>query len=138
MRHLVSVQRLETLVEVESAGTAGYHAGEPPDPRSRAAALRRGIAVEGRAAQFVRTDFQRFDHVLAMDRSNQQNLIRLATTTEELGKIALLRSFDPRAPEGAEVPDPYYGGERGFEDVLDICTAACEGLLAELRRRHGW
>ena len=133
MRQLLVDEGLQGKVQVASAGTAAYHVGERPDPRSRAAAQRRGIEVDGQAARFKASDFARFDFVLAMDQSNFRNLEGLAKTDADRSKLSLLRDFDPESPSGSEVPDPYYGGERGFDDVLDICSAACRGLLNSIR-----
>jgi len=118
-------------VTLDSAGTGGWHAGEPPDPRARAAAARRGYELVHRARTFVAADFARFDLVLAMDARNLADLQRLASGVAA-PPIALLRGYDPTAPAGAEVPDPYAGGPAGFEDVLDICERACRGLLESL------
>ena len=136
MRHLLIEEGLVERVQVDSAGTAAYHVGEPPDHRARAAAERRGMRVEGQARQFVRKDWERFHYVLAMDQENFSNLER-GVPRSAVSKLSLLRSFDPNAPPGATVPDPYYGGERGFDEVLDLCEAACRGLIAHLRREHG-
>lgn len=135
MQHLLERHGLSTLVSVDSAGTAAYHAGEPPDRRSAAAARRRGIELPGRARQFRAEDFQRFDYVLALDADNHRHLQRLAPA-EASSKLHLLRDFDPEAPPGSSVPDPYYGGDAGFEEVLDLCATACEGLIAELMVAH--
>jgi protein-tyrosine phosphatase len=135
MRHLVREAGLDSAIEVDSAGTAAYHVGESPDERSGAAAARRGIELSGRARQFRRGDFSRFDYVIAMDRENLENLGDLAHGADR-DKLHLLRDFDPEGPKGAGVPDPYYGGSRGFDDVLDIVTAGCRGLLDHLRRTH--
>ncbi len=137
MRHLVARAGLNDMVSVESAGTAAYHAGEPPDRRSRMAARSRGIEVDGRARQFLREDWDKMDYVLALDRNNYDDLRREAPSKRALSKLFLLRSFDSASPEGASVPDPYYGGEDGFEEVLDLCEAACAGLLEHIRREHG-
>lgn len=137
MRSLVARAGLEGLVEVESAGTAGYHAGEPADARAIAAGRARGVELAGRARQFVAEDFARFDLVLAMDRSNLDDLVDLAPDDEARGKVRLLRSFDASSPRGASVPDPYYGGDEGFAEVVDICERACVGLLDHLRSRLG-
>ena len=136
LRHLLEREGLSTRVEVESAGTAAYHAGEPPDRRARAAAARRGIEVSGQARRFRREDWERFDYVLAMDRDNYDDLAELAGA-QHLTRLHLCRSFDAESPEGASVPDPYYGGASGFDEVLDLCEAACAGLIAHLRRQHG-
>jgi len=136
MRHLLREAGLLEVVAVDSAGTAGYHAGELPDARARAAGLRFGVEVAGRARQFKRADFERFDYVLAMDRANYDDLGELATDPSARKKLHLLRSFDPAAPSGASVPDPYYGGDEDFDDVVRICLAACGPLLDKLRRDH--
>ena len=134
MVRVVADAGLGGAVVIDSAGTAAYHLGELPDERSRTAARRRGIELDHRARQFTRTDLDRFDLVIAMDRQNLENLQRLVggRTTPEL---VLLRSFDPTAGPGAEVPDPWAGGEQGFEEVLDQCERACKGLLAHIRER---
>ena len=135
MRHLARESRFD--VAIESAGTGDWHVGEPRDKRSRAVGAARGIPLEGVAQHFTSADFDRFDHVLAMDRANRAELLRLARSDEDRAKVRLLRSFDPRAPHDAEVPDPYYGGARGFDDVFDMCEAACRGLIAHLRTPRG-
>lgn len=137
MRHLVREAGLEAKIGVESAGTAGYHAGDPPDFRACAAGERRGIAVGGCARQFERGDWERFDYVLAMDRTNYEDLLATAPNAEAKKKLHLLRSFDPKSPAGADVPDPYYGSEDGFDLVVNLCLAACRPLLERVRREHG-
>ena len=119
-------------VELDSAGTGGWHVGELSDPRSREAAARRGYELVHRARKFEASDFARFDLILAMDQANLTVLERLARGLADPPRIALLRSFDASAPVGAEVPDPYDGGRAGFEEVLDICERACAGLLETL------
>ena len=137
MRHLVAKAGLGDRIAVESAGTGDWHIGEPRDRRSQAVGRARGIPLSGTAQQFTSDDFDRYDHVIAMDRSNRAELLRLARNDRDKAKVRLLRSFDPTAPEDAEVPDPYYGGPTGFDDVFDICERACRGLLEHLRREHG-
>jgi len=134
MRHLVAERGLAGEIEIESAGTGDWHVGDPADERTRAAAMQRGYRMEGRAQQFRRVFFDRFDYVLAADQNNYRQLEQLAPDAAARRKIRLLRSFDPAAPEGAEIPDPYYGGPDGFEKVLDLCEAACRGLLEHLDR----
>jgi protein-tyrosine phosphatase len=136
MRHLVREAGLEGQIVIDSAGTAGYHTGDAPDARARAAGARRGIEVGGAARQFQRGDFERFDYVIAMDRSNAEDLRELAPNAAAREKIHLLRSFDPLAPPGAHVPDPYYGGDDGFDHVLDLCVAGCRALLERIRHEH--
>ena len=129
MKHLIARHGLSDHVHVESAGTAGYHVGDLPDRRSRLAARARGVALESRARQFTQADFRRFDYVLAMDESNHEHLTSLAPDSAARAKIRLFRAFDPASPPGAPVPDPYHGGPDGFELVLDLCEAACLGLI---------
>ena len=135
MRRLVSEAGLEGELELDSAGTGAWHVGSPPDGRATAAARARGIVLEGRARQVAPTDFQDYDLVLAMDRANQRELRALARDSSEASKVHLLTEFDPSIAEGEEVdvPDPYYGGEDGFEEVLDLVEASCEGLLEQIR-----
>ncbi len=136
MRHLVREAGLERQITIESAGTAGYHSGDAPDRRARAAGEKRGIPIDGAARQFVRGDWQRFDYVLAMDRANHDDLTETAPDATALRKLHLLRSFDPASPRGADVPDPYYGGDDGFDHVLDLCLASCRSLLERIRQDH--
>ena len=136
MRYLVKRAGLADRIEIDSAGTAAYHAGESPDRRSRQVALARGIDVGGSARQFRDEDWARFDYVLALDRSNYEDLRESAPSSEVLSRLFLLRSFDPKSPKGASVPDPYYGGGEGFEEVLDLCERACSGLLEHIRAEH--
>jgi protein-tyrosine phosphatase len=137
MAQLVEDAGLDDVILVESAGIGGWHAGDRPDRRATAEAARRGIAMRSRARQIHVGDFDRFDLVLAMDLSNQRDLQSLTRDPEHLAKVRLLRSFDPalggRPDHELEVPDPYYGGDRGFVDVFDMVDAACRGLLDHLQ-----
>ena len=137
MRHLVREARLDGAIEIDSAGTGSWHAGEERDERSQSVGLRRGTPLSGVARQFRHSDFQRFDYVLALDRENFADLVRLAPDAQARAKVHLLRGFDPASPPQSDVPDPYYGNIDGFERVFDICEAACRGLLDHLRRTHG-
>jgi protein-tyrosine phosphatase len=136
MRHLVREAGLAGRIAVSSAGTGDWHVGHPRDQRSRAVGAARGIALEGAARQFTSGSFAGCDYVLAMDRANRDELLKLARTGADKAKVRLLRSFDPAAPRDAEVPDPYYGGPSGFDDVFDLCEAACRGLIDDLKRKH--
>ncbi len=136
MQDLVEKANLGHAIEVDSAGTAAYHAGEKADPRSRSTAKARGITLRSIARQFVASDFENFDYVLAMDQDNFYNLESIADNPDSRERLHLFRSFDSESPEGADVPDPYYGGANGFNDVFDICEAACRGLLDHLRQEH--
>lgn len=131
LRHKLRELGLEAAVEVDSAGTGDWHVGKPPDSRTRQAAQLRGYdlsALRGRQVSVI--DFSRFDLILAMDNSNLEHLQRLlpAGSTAELDLF--LRRYDLALDE---VPDPYYGGDEGFELVLDLLEQACDGLLRELR-----
>ncbi|MEZ4403004.1 MAG: low molecular weight protein-tyrosine-phosphatase [Kofleriaceae bacterium] len=121
-----------TDVTVASAGTGRWHVGEPPDRRTVATARRRGIVLDSVGRQFVRADFARFDLILAIDRPVARALRELAPDDDARARIRLLRSYDPAAPADAEVPDPYYGDQAAFDQVFDLCEAACRGLLASL------
>jgi protein-tyrosine phosphatase len=118
-------------IEIDSAGTADYHTGEPPDRRTVAAARRRGYDLAGlRARQLQPVDFDRFDLVLAMDRSNLTE-IESRRPQHAKSRVAMFLEFAPDAAD-SEVPDPYYGGIEDFERVLDLCEVAARGLLAHL------
>jgi protein-tyrosine phosphatase len=135
MRELLAREGLADEVEVDSAGTGEWHVGSPPDTRARAAARGRGFTLGGAARTVTREDFEEFDVLLAMDRSNFEDLLAIAPDEDARAKVRLLREFDDAsASAGAlEVPDPYYGAAGGFEEVLDIVHAACAGLLAQIR-----
>jgi protein-tyrosine phosphatase len=126
MRRLIEDEGLD--IQVDSAGTGGWHVGEPPDERATLAAQRRGVTLAGAARQVDESDFRRFDMLVAMDRGNLRDLLDLAPDDEARARVRLL------VPD-ADVPDPYYGGDRGFETVLDMVEAACRELLDELRER---
>ena len=132
LRHHVHAAGLADRIEVDSAGTADYHVDSPPDRRAVAHGEQRGLRMQHlRGRQVERADFDRFDYVLAMDEDNLMNLKRIRPAGSR-AQVALLMSFAPQA--GArEVPDPYYGGADGFEQVLDLVDSACEGILANLR-----
>lgn len=133
MRHLAAQEAPRLNLEIDSAGTADYHIGAPPDPRSQRAALQRGIDISGlHARQVTERDFMRFDLILAMDRANLRELESL----KPAGANAQLKLFMEYAPGSVvlEVPDPYYGDAAAFEVVLDLCAAASRGLLACLER----
>lgn len=110
---------------VDSAGTAGYHVDELPDRRSIATAKQHGLDITyQRCRKFVKNDFQTFDYIFAMDQSNYQNILRLAETPEDHAKVhMILNQISPNS--NAEVPDPYYGGDQGFENVYQMLDEAC-------------
>jgi protein-tyrosine phosphatase len=134
MRRALRDEGLEDRVEVDSAGTGNWHVGSPPDERATEAAGRRGIELDGAARQFRPEDFDRYDLILAMDASNERELLRLAPDDEARAKVRMFREFDPASDAGdVDVPDPYCGGEQGFEEVLDLVGAAAHGLVDALR-----
>ena len=120
---------------VDSAGTGAYHSGERPDSRSIAVAAAHGIRLTGVARQVTRRDMERFAVVVAMDRSNRHSLERLRGGRGR-AEIVMMRDYDPGNP-GADVPDPYYGGQDGFERVYRILERSCRGLLDELAGGSG-
>jgi len=133
-REYVNRHAPELELEIDSAGTHDYHVGEPPDPRALRAASSRGLDLSGlRARQVDETDFERFDMILAMDRLNYETLRELSPPAYR-SRIRLLLEFAVGAGRD-EVPDPYYGGAKGFEEVLDLLEDAAAGLLAEVRRK---
>ncbi len=135
-RGAVAREGLQHAIEVASAGTADYHVGKPADKRARAAALARGVSLEAhRGRQVAVEDFSRFDYILAMDDENLRNLLARCPARYR-DRVRLFLAFAPEAGR-ADVPDPYYGGPEGFEQVLDLCAAASRGLLAAIRRDHG-
>ncbi|HYI79903.1 MAG TPA: low molecular weight protein-tyrosine-phosphatase [Thermoleophilaceae bacterium] len=138
MRHLLAEEGLVEAVEIDSAGTGDWHVGHAPDHRSTGAAAGRGIELTGQARQVTAKDFDSYDLILAMDRSNHEDLLALAPNEDARERVRLLREYDPEAVAAGEleVPDPYYGDGDGFEDVLDLVSRACEGLTeAEVRPR---
>lgn len=132
-RTLVEAEGLGDVIEVDSAGTGGWHAGEGPDPRMVEAGKRRGHRLGGRARQVQDEDFTRFDLILAMDGANLAELQRRAPA-RATAEVRRFRDFDPEAP-GGDVPDPYYGGRRGFDDVVDIVERTSAALLDYVRSR---
>lgn len=129
---LLASQKLTPHFNVDSAGTHGYHVGEPADGRAIRYAHKRRIDIRNhRARQVEIEDFARYDYVLAMDDENMHRLLGLCPP-EHQHKVKLLLTFAPECGV-AHVPDPYDGGAKGFEEVLDLCEAACQGLLAEIQ-----
>ncbi|MDO8348524.1 MAG: low molecular weight protein-tyrosine-phosphatase [Rugosibacter sp.] len=132
-RALAEKQGVGHLFEFDSAGTVGYHAGEPPDPRAIAAAAKRGYDLAPlRARQVTEKDFFCFDYVLAMDRDHLKVLQKLCPPTHTNG-LSLLLDYDDSTPED-EVPDPYYGGPEGFDAVLTLVENAAGQLIRRLAK----
>ena len=134
LKALVAEQGLEDVVEVDSAGTGAWHVGEPPDRRMSEAASRRGYRLGGSARQVTGSELPSWDMVVAMDRENLADLRVMADGATAGGREVPLRLFSEFLPEGSpvDVPDPYYGGEEGFDRVLDLVEEGCANLLDEL------
>lgn len=130
--HAVGEAGLADKYEVDSAGTADYHVGQEPDVRMVRTAARRGFHYTNRGRQFKAGDLDTFDVIVAMDLENQADIERLSRTRAQRAKIHLLREFDPQAHGAIAVPDPWYGGPSGFEDVYDIIERSVQGLLDSL------
>ena len=135
-RHLVANAGLADHFTIDSAGTSSYHTGDPPDARTAAVALARGVRLSGAARQVLARDLEDFDYVLVMDEENLESVKRLAKGKSSQATIKLLREFDPHATSNLNVPDPYYGGPRGFENVHDIVERSCAALLAHIRAEN--
>ncbi len=134
-RARVAEAGLEDLVEVDSAGTGGWHEGEGADPRTVAVLRENGYAAEHTARQFDPSWFSRLDLVVALDAGHLRALRRLAPTERDAEKVRLLLSYDPAAGDDLDVPDPYYGGPEGFDACLEMVEAASHGLLAAVREQ---
>ena len=127
-RHLVVEAGLQESFEIDSAGTSGYHDGESPDPRTTEVAARRGVSLQGRSRRIRKQDLERFDYAVVMDAQNLAEVRRLAAGAPR-AQVRRLREFDPLANGDLDVPDPYFGGPGGFENVHEIVERACRGLL---------
>lgn len=131
-RHRAEEAGLGDRFEIDSAGTGGWHVGNPPDPRSAAVAETNGVSLAGQAARRVAPDdFDRFDWIVAMDRANARDLEAIGGSRAGRARIVLLRDFDPEPGDG-EVPDPYYGGPGGFDEVFAMVDRSCAALLDHL------
>jgi protein-tyrosine phosphatase len=130
--HLAAQVGSNGRYQVASAGTGAWHVGEAPDRRMRRVAASHGLKYSGQARQFTRGDFENFDWIIAMDTNNRSQLLALADSPEKASKVRLMREFDPQGGPNAVVPDPYYGGIEGFEEVFQIVERSCRGLLETL------
>jgi len=132
---LVKEEGLQDRIIISSAGVSGWHVGNPPDARMQQTALDHGIRLNSRARQFKSSDFEQMDLVLAMDHSNLSALKQMSAEPELQDKLFLFRSFDPKHNNDLEVPDPYYGGDKGFETVYQIVDRTCPKVLDHLKAR---
>lgn len=135
--HLVREAGLEDRFEIDSAGTSGYHEGELADRRMRETATSHGVRLTSRSRMFLEQDLHDFHYVVAMDSSNQRNILNLKKPGVDYpASVLMMRGFDPQ-PDSPDVPDPYYGGRNGFENVYDILLRSNERFLQHLRETHG-
>ena len=128
MNHLIQEAGLSDKITCDSAGTSGYHIGAAPDERMSAAAIKRGLKLVGKSRKLFPKDLQRFDLILAMDRENYQDILYLDREGKYEDKVRLMCQFATQKAD-KEVPDPYYGGQDGFDYVIDLLYDACAGLL---------
>jgi len=132
---LVNREKLDQKIFISSAGTGNWHIGNLPDERMRQTAQSKGIKLESRAQQFQSKDFNRFNLILAMDHSNLIRLSEIAPSPLPPNKLMLFRSFDPESNDDQNVPDPYYGGAKGFEEVYSMVKRTCPPLLDYIKSR---
>lgn len=130
----INEKRLTQYFEVASCGTANYHVGDSPDPRTISNAHKNGVSIDHLGRQLHPNDLEEFDLILAMDESNLRNIHRLSNAKQHSDKIKLMRAYDPLT-DADEVPDPYYGSEKDFQHVFDILNRANEHLLLQLQEQ---
>ncbi|MBI9106373.1 MAG: low molecular weight phosphotyrosine protein phosphatase [Spirochaetales bacterium] len=130
---LVKDEGLDEKFFIDSAGTSAYHVGEPADSRMRKHASRRNIQLTSRSRKFGRADFVKFDYIMVMDGGNYEDVISMDRSGEYQEKVFMMTEFSALYA-GRDVPDPYYGGDAGFGEVLDILEDSCRGFLEEIKR----
>lgn len=133
MKRKIESAGLADQITIDSCGTSNYHIGDKPDVRTRSNAKMNGVELSHLGRQLTVNDLEEFDYILAMDRSNYQNILRLRNAEQYSPKIKLMREFDPEP--GDDVPDPYYGGEQGFQDVFDILNRSVDGFITHLKSK---
>ncbi len=134
-KHKVSQRGYQQFLEIDSCGTSNYHIGDTPDERTLANALENGVIIHHRGRQLQYRDLEYFDFILAMDKSNHQNILRLPQADQYQRKVFLMRSFDASDNQD-EVPDPYFGGMRGFQEVFEILDRSTESFLLHLEQNQ--
>ena len=130
-KHKLKSKNLDRYLEADSCGTANYHVGDSPDPRTIANALKNGVTIKHVGRQLSEDDLEYFDIVLAMDQSNYQNILRLSNSGVHRSKIKLMREYDSIG-KGNDVPDPYYGGEKNFQEVFEILDRSLEHFITHI------
>ena len=126
---------LSDFFEVDSCGTGNYHIGQQPDRRTIKVTKKNNVEIAHACRQLIASDLEYFDYLMAMDKSNYFNILRLSTSDSSNTKVKLMRAFDPEFPN-TEVPDPYYGGEKDFQEVFDILDRSMENFLIHLKKVH--
>jgi low molecular weight protein-tyrosine phosphatase len=134
---LVNKEGLEDLFQIDSAGTSTYHVGESADRRMRKHASRRNISLTSLSRQFIKKDFNNFDYILAMDSSNYKDIMAMDIDDVYSDKVYKMTESSTLY-KGRDIPDPYYGGDSGFEEVLDMLEESCMGFLKMLKGKHGF
>ena len=136
LSQMIDEQALQDRITCDSCGTAAYHIGSPPDSRTIANAKENGLLLNHQARQFHRADFEEFDYILAMDRSNLSSIKQLDKYQANASKVSLMRNYDVE-DVGTDVPDPYYGGIADFQNVYDILYRSCRNLLNHIKNDSG-
>ena len=137
MTHIVEKNNASQLFEIDSAGIGPWHVGELPDRRMRSHGADHGYDFSTRARQICSDDLRRFDYIVVMDRENYHEVAAMAASQEERDKIHMMTEFATHHPGHSVVPDPYYGGDRGFELVIELLEDACQGLFEHVLREAG-
>jgi len=130
-KHKIKEKKLEHFFEADSCGTSNYHIGDTPDPRTIKNALKNGVTIDHRGRQLCSADFDQFDYIYVMDKSNRDNSLRLAQENHHRIKVIMMRSFDA-VDKGEDVPDPWAGGEEGFQEVFEILDRSIDRLINKL------
>jgi len=134
-RQMTKSRGLENEILCDSCGTSNYHIGSEPDERTRANANVNGVKLYHKARQFKASDFEEFDYIMPMDASNFRNITVFPQAKTTKATLQLMREYDPEG-KGLDVPDPYYGGEQGFQEVFDILNRSCASLLDQILQRQ--
>jgi len=131
-KYKILASDLVNVWESDSCGTSSYHVGDQPDPRTIKNALKNGVPIDHTGRQIKPADLNEFDLILAMDRANYNSILELTTSHNNMHKVQLMRRYDPQG--GDDVPDPYYGEEREFQEVFDILNRSMESFVDSLKK----
>jgi len=134
-KHKIQQHGLGDYFQGDSCGTANYHVGDTPDPRTIANAKKNGVSIDHLGRQLCTKDLEDYDYVLAMDQANYKNILKLTNAADFAGKVALMRRYDPLEKDG-EVPDPYHGQEKNFQDVFEILDRSMENFIQHLEQEY--